>query len=126
MNEARELIAAFLYINKTNDRGVAHFIPSLIGLFGSVAMLDQFLGHLDTALADQSISQPLKERAANLVITFIPQVAHYNGLDELPTRTVTPEELKAISADTLESRSHGLLTILVALRNIFEEVTKIG
>lgn len=126
MAGARELIATLLDLNKTSDRSVAQFTPSLIGLFGSLAMLDQYLAHLDTALASQTISPPLKERSANLLRTFIPQVAKYNGIESLPTETVTPDQLRSLRADTLESRTQGLQLILAALQNILDEVTRIG
>lgn len=125
MAEARALIAALLDIDRTADRGITKFIPSLVGLFGTVTMFDQFLTELDAALTTQNIAPPLKERSVNLVKTFIPQVASYNGIEKLSLQSVTPDQLRALRADTLDGRDKGLRVILAALLMILDEVVKL-
>jgi hypothetical protein len=68
----------------------------------------------------------LKRRATNLVHTFLPQVASYNGITDLTGRTATPEQLRAISPDSLDSRIMGTQVILVALNMVLHEVIRLG
>ncbi len=125
MEDARALIAALHDINRTTDRNVARFTASLVGMFGSNAMLDLFLDELDTALASGSITEPLRRRATNLATTFIPQVAGYNGIKDLSTRSVTADELRAIRCDTPQARQNGARDILIAFMKILDKVIKI-
>ena len=126
MNEARALIAALHDINRTADRNVGRFTASLVGMFGSNAMLDIFLDELDSALATGSIDPQLKRRATNLAATFIPQVAGFNGIKDLTTRAVTVDELRAIHCDTPESRQEGVGQILAAFLKILDDAVRIG
>ncbi len=122
MNEVRELIAAFHELNATNDRNVARFTPSLVGMFGTTSMLELFLTALDGALASGTVSEPLRRRSQNLVHTFIPQVAGYNGIKDLSAQKVTAVELRAIRTDSPESRAQGVRLILAALQQILMAV----
>lgn len=122
MSESRAIIAAFLEINSSSDRNVALFTPSLVGMFGSINIFDTFLVEVDTALASGEISDPLKKRAANLIGTFIPQVAEYNGIKDLTNTPVTAESLRNITPDSLNNRRQGIILILSAIVVILKEV----
>jgi hypothetical protein len=124
MEETRELIAVFRELNSTGDRNIARLTPSLVGMFGSLKQLDAFLAELDIVLANKTITEPLRKRSINLADTFIPQVAGYNGINELPVSKVTPESLRSIRSDSPESRVHATETILAALMKILTEVRK--
>lgn len=124
MNGARSLIAAFHEINQSENKLVAYFTPSLIGMFGSAAIFDSFLSEIDAAMASGTMPARIKKRAANLTGTFIPQVAGYNGIDHPAERKVTADELRSISKETLESRRNGVAIILSALLTILTEVTE--
>jgi hypothetical protein len=126
MSEARELIAALHALNATTDRSVGRFTPSLVGMFGTTSMLELFLSALDNALRDGTVSEPLRRRAQNLVHTFIPQVAGYNGITDLSAQEVTPAQLIAIRADAPESRAQGVRLILAALQQILNAVIRLG
>jgi hypothetical protein len=126
MNEPRALIAALHEINRTPDRNVARFTASLVGMFGSSAMLDLFLDELDTALATNSVPPPLRQRAANLTNTFIPQVAGFNGIKDLSAQVVTADELRTIRCDIPELRREGVRLILAAFMKILDDVIRIG
>lgn len=125
MNEARSLISAFLEIDSSDRKTVAFFSPSLVGMFGSVGIFDSFLSELDKVLATGNMPASIKKRAANLIGTFIPQVAEYNGIKNPSQRIVTADELRNISPNSLESRRIGVEMILSALLTILEEVSKI-
>lgn len=124
MEEARSLISVFHQLNRSKNRTVAHFCPSLIGMFGSLGIFDAFLAEIDTALASNQIQASLKKRAANLSGTFIPQVAGYNGIDDLASYPVTAAGLRDITADSLEKRREGVSLILAALMYILAELVK--
>lgn len=124
MEGARSLISVIHQLNRSNNRTVAHFIPSLIGMFGSLGIFDAFLAEIDAALARGKSSPSLKKRAANLSGTFIPQVAGYNGIDVTAACPVTAAGLRDISADSLEKRRAGVLLILTSLMAILEELVK--
>jgi hypothetical protein len=126
MNEVRELIAAFHELNATSDRNVGRFTPSLVGMFGTTSMLELFLTALDGALTSGSVSEPLKRRSLNLVHTFIPQVAGYNGIADIAAQEVTAAQLRAIRADTAENRALGVRLILAAFRQILDAVISLG
>ncbi len=126
MEGARSLISVFHQLNRSDNRTVAHFTPSLIGMFGSLCIFDAFLAEIDAALATGQISASLKKRAANLSGTFIPQVAGYNGVDELVASSVTAADLRDISADSLEKRRKGVVLILSSLMSILSETVKNG
>jgi hypothetical protein len=126
MEQARCLISAFHELNRTGTRTVAHFTPSLIGMFGSLSIFDAFLSEVDTALVDRQIPPSLQKRAINLTGTFIPQVAEYNSIDDFATVGVTCEELAGITADGLENRRRGATLILAALMCILAEVSRTG
>lgn len=121
MNNARSLIAAFREINRSEKIAVAQFTPSLIGMFGSTGIFDSFLAEIDTAIASGKMPASIKKRAANLIGTFIPQVAEYNGVNNPAERIVTAEELKEISSNSLEERRNGVKVILAALIAILAE-----
>lgn len=125
MTGARSLIAAFSGLTNSKGKTVAHFSPSLIGLFGSVAIFDAFLQEVDTAIAAGQVSASLKKRATNLIGTFIPQVAEYNSISNPASLPVTALDLQNISADTLENRRKGVEIILSALTAILMEVENI-
>ncbi len=126
MNEARELIAVFHELNATTDRSVARFTPSLVGMFGTTSMFDLFLTALDAALTSGTVSESLRRRSVNLVQTFIPQVAGYNGIKDLAAQQVTASQLRAIRADAPEGKTQGVRLILAALLLILESVIKLG
>ena len=121
MNGARSLISAFHEINRSESRNVAYFTPSLIGMFGSIGLFDSFLSEIDSAMASGKMPASIKKRAANLTGTFIPQVAEYNGIKNPSQRTVTVDELRGISPETLEARRNGVEIILSALIAILKE-----
>lgn len=122
MSESRAMIAAFLELNSSSDRNVALFTPSLVGMFGSIGIFDTFLNEVDSALASGKISEPLKKRAANLIGTFIPQVADYNGIKDLTDTGVTADKLRNITPASLNDRRQGVIYILSALIVILKEV----
>jgi len=122
MSESRAMIAAFLELNRSADRNVALFTPSLVGMFGSINIFDTFLNEVDSALASGGISEPLKRRAANLIGTFIPQVADYNGIKDLTDAAVTADRLRNITPASLDGRRQGVIFILSALITILTEV----
>ena len=124
MEGARSLISVFHQLNRSNNRTVAHFSPSLIGMFGSIGIFDAFLAEIDASLASGQISPSLRKRAANLSGTFIPQVAGYNGIDVPAAYPVTAAVLRDISADSLENRREGVLLILSSLMFILEEIIR--
>jgi len=125
LNEARALIAVFHELNRTDDRCVGHFTPSLAGMFGSKSMLGNFLDELDAALVSGKIMEPLRTRSANLVHTFIPQVAGYNGIIDLTGLDVTADQLRAVRADSPQNRVQGVRIILAAFLKVLGEVIKI-
>ncbi len=125
MNEARELIAAFHELNATPDRSIGRFTPSLVGMFGTTGMLELFLSSLDGALASGTVSESLRRRSQNLVHTFIPQVAGYNGIADLSAQQVTAAQLRAINADAPEGRAQGVRLILAALQQILDTVIRL-
>jgi len=126
MSQARDLLAALREMNSTSDRSVAQFTPSLVGMFGSKTMLDLFLADVETALDSGNITQPLKQRATNLVHTFIPQVAGFNGIADPAAYPATPEELRRIRPDSPEQKSLGVRVILAAFMKILDEVVRRG
>jgi len=126
MNGARSLISAFHEINRSENKAVAYFTPSLIGMFGSASIFDSFLSEIDTAMASGKIPASIKKRAANLTGTFIPQVAEYNGIINPSERIVTTDELKGISRESLESRRNGVEVILSALIAILKEASEMN
>jgi len=121
MTSAHSLIAAFLELNRSENRTIAHFTPSLIGMFGSAAIFDSFLIEIDKAIVSGQVPLSLKKRAVNLIGTFIPQVAEYNDVKNLSEITVSAEELKNVTADSLENRRNGITLILAALVAILKE-----
>jgi hypothetical protein len=125
MSEARALIAAFHELNRTDDRRVGHFTPSLAGMFGSKSMLGLFLDELDAALVSGKLAEPLRTRATNLVHTFLPQVAGYNGITDLADLDVTAEQLRAVRADSPQNRLQGVRVILAGFMKVLEEVIEI-
>ncbi len=124
MNEARGLIAAFLELNRSEDRKIGYFTSSLVGMFGTGTMFDEFMESLDRVLTNGPIPEPLRTRATNLVHTFIPQVAGFNKIEDLSFRDVTVDQLRAISSATPQERSEGVRTILVAFMKILDTVIK--
>jgi len=126
MNGARSLISAFHEINRSENKAVAYFTPSLIGMFGSTIIFDSFLSEIDTAMASGKIPLSIKKRAGNLTATFIPQVAEYNGIINPSERVVTADELKDISKESLESRRNGVEVILSALIAILKEASEMN
>ena len=123
MENALGLIKAFHEIN-SGKLSVADFTPSLVGMFGSVGIFDSFLSEVEQALTSGNIPAPLKKRAANLIGTFIPQVAEYNGIRNLAEQQVTAEELRNISAGSLAERRAGVVTILAALIAILQQISE--
>jgi hypothetical protein len=93
-------------------------------MFGSIGIFDAFLAEIDASLAKGLISPSLKKRAANLSVTFIPQVAGYNGIEVPAAYPVTAAGLRDITADSLEKRREGVLLILSSLIYILEELVK--
>jgi len=126
MTGARSLIAAFNELNRSGNKTVAHFTPSLIGMFGSTVIFESFLAEVDTAIAAGKASASLKKRAANLIGTFIPQVADYNDIENPSSITATADFLKNVTADSLENRRKGIGIILSALIMILKEVDAIA
>jgi len=126
MAGARSLIAAFNELNRSENKTVAHFTPSLIGMFGSTGIFDSFLTEVDAAIAAGKASPSLKKRAANLIGTFIPQVADYNDIENPSSITATADVLQNVSADSLENRRKGIGIILSALITILKEVDEIA
>jgi hypothetical protein len=124
MNGTHALISAFHEINRSDNKSVAYFTPSLIGMFGSASIFDSFLAEIDTAMASGKMPASIKKRAANLTGTFIPQVAEYNGIKNPAERTVTADELRNISKESLESRRNGVEVILSALIAILKEASE--
>ena len=122
MSESRAMIAAFLELNRSSDRNVALFTPSLVGMFGSINIFDSFLNEVDSALATAETSETLKKRAANLIGTFIPQVAEYNDMKDLTDSAVTADKLRNITPTSLSDRRQGVIYILSALITILKEV----
>lgn len=121
MTGARSLIAAFNELNRSDNKTVAHFTPSLIGMFGSIGIFDSFLAEIDSALSAGRVSASLKKRAANLIGTFIPQVADYNSIKDPSSLTVSAGELRNVAADSLANRRQGIEIILAALITILKE-----
>jgi hypothetical protein len=124
MNGARSLISAFHEINRSENNSVSYFTPSLIGMFGSSSIFDSFLSEIDAAMASGNMPASIKKRAANLIGTFIPQVAEYNGISNPSQRLVTADELRGISKVSLESRRNGVEVILSALITILKEASE--
>ena len=125
MNGACSLISAFHELNRSKDRTVAHFTPSLIGMFGSTVIFDLFLSEVDSAVATGKVPDSIRKRASNLISTFIPQVAEYNGIKNPSELPVTAEDLRLISAETLANRRKGVATILSALISILDEAARL-
>lgn len=121
MNRAISLISAFHELNCSQEKSVAYFTPSLIGMFGSAGIFDSFLSEVETAMTAGKMPDSAKIRAANLTGTFIPQVADYNGIKDPSKRIVTADELRNISPTSLESRRNGVEVILAALIIILNE-----
>ena len=125
MNGACSLISAFHELNRSEDRTVSHFTPSLIGMFGSTVIFESFLSEIDSAVATRNVPASIRKRASNLISTFIPQVAEYNGIKNPSEHPVTTEELRLISADTLANRRKGVAIILSALISILDEAARL-
>lgn len=125
MEETRQLLAALREINKREGSVVTRLTPSLIGMFGSIAMFDHFLADLDQALAARSVPDALKRRAANLSGTFIPQVAGFNSIENAASHPVTADELRAIHIGSPGERRQGVALILGALMKILDAILKI-
>jgi hypothetical protein len=129
MDEARELITVFHELNKTGkgieDRRVAQFSASLVGMIGSTAMFDALLTQFDAALASGKITAELKDRAKNLQRTFVPQVAGYNGIKDISSIAVTVDDLRNVHADSVANRIAGVVVILAALMKILQAVNSI-
>lgn len=126
MSVARELIAAFHEINGSKERSIADFTPSLVGLYGSASIFGTFLDEIDEAIKNRAVSEALKTRAINLIGTFIPQVAEYNGIKDISSRKVTKEDLLGITPESLQSRRDGIMIILCALVTILDEAVHIN
>lgn len=126
MAKAAALIAAFRELNRKSGITVANFTPSLIGMFGSISLFDEFLAEIEEALAKGTISPPLKKRAANLSGTFIPQVADYNAIKNPAAYPVSAEALSSISQNSLGERTEGVAIILSALMAILKEAGELG
>ena len=124
MNGAHSLISAFHEINRSENKAVAYFTPSLIGMFGSASIFDSFLAEIDKAMASGTMPASIKKRAANLTGTFIPQVAEYNGIKNPAERIVTADELRNISKESLKNRRNGVEVILSALIAILKEASE--
>lgn len=118
---ARDLIRVLRELNGTDDRHIARFTPSLVGLFGSRRMLDHFLNEVDDAINNGKFPDPLKTRIRNLRTTFIPQIADLNGLSKEQLPSVTPENLSAISAESVLKRLDGVKRIIAAFLAILSE-----
>lgn len=126
MNRARSLIAAFHELNNSEDKAIAYFTPSLIGMFGSAAIFDSFLSEIDKAITSGTMPASIKKRAANLTGTFIPQVAEYNSIEHPAERSVTADDLKNISKESLASRRDGVAVILAGLIQILKEASEMN
>lgn len=126
MSSARELIAVFHELNATPERNIACLTPSLIGMFGTAGMFDQFLTELDNALASGQLSPQLRERAKNLTRTFIPQVADFNSIKDLPQLQTSPAELRAVCADDPTRRREGVQAVLAGLMQVLTAVNAIA
>jgi len=126
MNGASALIAAFHEINRSEKKTVAHFTPSLVGMFGSVGIFDSFLTEIDTAISSGKMPASIKKRAANLTGTFIPQVAEYNGIKNPSEGRVTADDLRDISSESLKNRRIGVALILSALIAILKEAAEMN
>jgi hypothetical protein len=124
MNEARELIAVFLELNRSDDRKTGYFTSSLVGMFGTETMFDEFLESLDRVLTSGTIAEPLRTRATNLIHTFIPQVAGFNRIEDLSFQDVTADQLRAVSTATPHARSEGVRIILMAFMKVLDTVVK--
>jgi hypothetical protein len=94
-------------------------------MFGSSNIFDSFLAEIDTALASGKMPASIKKRAANLIGTFIPQVAEFNDIRNPAERVVTADELRGISRESLESRRNGVAVILSALIAILKEAIEV-
>ena len=125
MNGACSLISAFHELNRSEDRTVSHFTPSLIGMFGSTVIFESFLSEVDSAVTTRKVPDSIRKRASNLISTFIPQVAEYNGIKNPSELPVTAEDLRLISADTLANRRKGVAIILSALISILDEAARL-
>ena len=119
------LIAALKELNGSTESTVANFTPSLIGMFGSTVLFDAFLSEIDAALTSGNISPTLKKRAANLIGTFIPQVADYNGIEDPAAYPVTVESLRKLSENSFMNRKEGVVIILSALMTILKEASEL-
>lgn len=126
MTDARSLITVFHELNKSESKTVAHFTPSLIGMFGSIGIFDSFLNEIEAAIVSHQVSASLKKRVANLIGTFIPQVAEFNSIKDPASRPVNADELRNIAADSLENRRVGIAIILSALIAILKEAENIS
>jgi hypothetical protein len=124
MNEARELIAAFLELNRSDDRKIGYFTSSLVGMFGTGTMFDEFLVSLDRVLTSGTIAESLRTRATNLIYTFIPQVAGFNRIEDLSFQDVSADQLRAVSTATPLARSEGVRIILMAFMKVLDTVVK--
>lgn len=125
MEEARAIIAALLELNATGDRTIALFTPALVGMFGSTSQLDSFLMDVDGALVAGRLDEALKERSRNLVRTFIPQVAELNRIEDLGSVRVTAEELRALRADTPDTRKQAVTMILAGLMKVLRDLNNL-
>jgi len=126
MAVAASLISAFKELNSNGNRTVANFTPSLIGMFGSLGLFNEFLEEIDAALTSGEIAPSLKKRAANLSATFIPQVAEYNGIKNPAEYPFTAEGLRGISTGSLAQRKEGVAIILSALMAILKEAGELN
>ncbi|WP_243371301.1 hypothetical protein [Geotalea sp. SG265] len=126
MTDPRELIAVLLELNATEERSVASFTPGLVGMFGSLALMNRFLADIDVALVKGSISAPLKARSKNLTRTFIPQMAGINSITDLSKVEVSAEKLRTVCSDSHESRGEGVKAILAALISILDSACNIN
>jgi hypothetical protein len=126
MNEAHELIDALRELNQSNDRKVSYFTSSLVGMFGTESMFDEFLSNLDTVLDSGEIPDALKTRASNLVHTFIPQVAGFNMIEDLSFQNISADQLRLIRTDSPQHRKQGVRVILTALMKVLDEVIRRG
>lgn len=124
MTDHRALIKVLMELNSTHDRSVACFSPGLVGMFGSTALMNDFLSNIDQAFVNQSISEPLRSRARNLTRTFIPQIASLNSLSDLSAVAVSVDSLRAIRAEQ-GTRNDGVKMILAALTLILAEACTI-
>ena len=126
MHNSRELIAAFQELNDSQDRNTGYFSPGLVGMFGSIALMNDFLADLDEAFSNQSIPQSLNSRAKNLTKTFIPQVAALNSISDLSAQDISVDALRGIRSDSPTSRGEGVKIILAALTHICNQSCTMG